>query len=356
MEKVKTKSFRKYIIKYNIVLVFLMIVTFIISLTLDDLLHWLGIFRNLDDTRVGNLFLIMMIVEVLFLNLFCSHRFSLEVKKVTKHINQLQDNDLSVDFEHSKVTEMEEILGALELLKNKLSESLEEQWRMEEHKQECIICLGHDMKAPIAVLKGNSELLAETSLDEMQLVYNQSNLDNIERMQQYIEVLMDVFHKGKLDELVFDEHNMDDFLEKLLAKYQILSKKYNIAVQTKVEECGVVIFDTFSLERVIDNIIMNAFSYSKEDGTICMTVKKQTEKVTICIEDSGDGFSKEMLNHATEAFVRGDKSRTTKDGEIHLGLGLYHAEKLMQNLGGELIISNSETLGGGKITIILKVK
>ncbi len=354
MGRMKTKSFQSILIENNSILIILIIIFFILSLEMDRALKLYQIFTFKDDKGAAILFLIMVMFAVIFLNALYNRRISREIKIVKDQIHKIQVKDLGDTIGHSGIAELEEMLLALNELKNELAASLETQWRMEEHKKECIIALGHDMKTPISILQGNSELLSETSLNELQMIYNESNLQNIDRLKKYMEILITTFYSCEQSIAKKKMQSMNVFWEELFLNYKVLSKQHEITLVTEVEEMGSFEFDDFLLERAVSNVVMNAFTYCGEHAVVRIRVKKEQDDILISIEDSGSGFSKELMEHAMEAFFRGDKSRKTIGNELHMGLGLYQTKELMRIHGAEVKLSNSEELGGAKVMIVLK--
>ena len=66
------------------------------------------------------------------------------------------------------------------------------------------------------------------------------------------------------------------------------------------------------------------------------------------ITDTGNGFSPEALKRATEQFYMDEQSRHSKS---HYGIGLYVANSIITQHGGQLILSNSEKTGGAQVVI-----
>lgn len=352
MGKVKSRSLRKILFKYSILHIVFMLFCFLISVQLHVFFQRYNFYKLKGDNGVVLFFFILMVIMVVNLNRYFNHKISTEVRQLTSQVKKLQEENLETIIGHSGITEIEQTLRALDKLQSELEHSLNEQWRMEKHKNECIIALGHDMKTPIAILKGNSELLAETELNQLQRIYNESNLYNVHRMQHYIEALIEAYKCNGKEDCRIKKQNFDDFFDKLINNYHLLSKKYHRTLKIEISPCGEYIFDALMLERAINNVVMNAFEYTKEDGTIKIILVR-TDLIHLIVEDSGKGFSDELLNHAMEAFVRGDKSRSKVKDELHLGLGLYQTKQIIDYHEGKLIISNSNTLGGAKIELIL---
>lgn len=353
MDKIKLKSLRRIFLDYSVSLFVFMLLCFIMAVQIDSFVQSRGIYRCESDNGVLLIFLILMTIVIIYQSWHYGRMISAEMQQLTDQVINIQQERLDAKAGHSRIREIELTLGVFEQLKSELADSLEKQWRMEEQKKECILALGHDMKTPIAILKGNSELLTESGLNELQCVYNESNLYNIDRMQQYTEAIIQVFKSDNRGEITRKSQDFDAFAQQLMQNYQLLAEQSGRRLESEIHSCGMYDFDASMLERAINNIIMNALEYSPEQGTVKIRLYRN-DAIHIIVEDSGSGFSDDMLEHATEAFVRGDKSRTKSRDTLHIGLGLYQARQAIEAHGGELVIANSETFSGASIEIILR--
>ncbi|MCI8286426.1 MAG: sensor histidine kinase, partial [Lachnospiraceae bacterium] len=75
---------------------------------------------------------------------------------------------------------------------------------------------------------------------------------------------------------------------------------------------------------------------------------EKDNSILCSITDMGSGFSPEALKHATELFFMDEQSRHSKS---HYGIGLYVADSIIAQHGGQLILSNSEKTGGAQVII-----
>lgn len=102
------------------------------------------------------------------------------------------------------------------------------------------------------------------------------------------------------------------------------------------------------LERAIMNVVNNALDYSPQDSSISISMMGDNGSLKISVTDAGPGFSQEDLLHAEEQFYMADRSRSSN---LHFGMGLFITKSIVQQHGGQLILSNSEKTGGAQVTI-----
>lgn len=106
--------------------------------------------------------------------------------------------------------------------------------------------------------------------------------------------------------------------------------------------------DKEQLIRAFVNVFSNAAEHTPTGKTVFFDVSEKESEILFFITDMGSGFSPEALKRATEQFYMDDKSRSSKS---HYGIGLYVANSIITQHGGQLILSNSEKVGGGQVIV-----
>lgn len=100
-----------------------------------------------------------------------------------------------------------------------------------------------------------------------------------------------------------------------------------------------VVGDKSRLERVLSNLVENAFRYSPEESTVVIDLKQGGDRICVTIDDKGSGVQPEMVGNLFKKFAQG-KSRSGR-----VGLGLYFCRITIERWGGE--IGYSHRLEGG---------
>lgn len=308
--------------------------------------------------QINTLLLILLIIfcfiSIITITLIWAKKISKELNPLLKASEEIRKQNLDFQIKNSNIQEFNAILESLEKIKLGLSESLRTNWREEEKKRNQISALSHDIKTPLSIIKGNSELLGETNLTEEQQTYLNYIRKNTNRISKYIETLMLVNKSNQANELNLLEIKTEKFVENIekLAKEFTSTYKLNLLEDISYDD-DFLIVDLKNFERAFLNILSNAEEQSPKNSTIELLISSKGEKLQISILDQGHGFTGEDLLYATDQFYQGDKSRHSKE---NYGIGLFVAEQIINMHGGSLVLENRTDTIGAKVTILLPVK
>ena len=312
--------------------------------------------KNLPQINVLLLILLIIFcfISIITITLIWAKKISKELNPLIEASEEIRKQNLDFQVKKSNVQEFNVILESLEKIKLGLSESLKTNWREEEKKRNQISALSHDIKTPVSIIKGNSELLGETNLTEDQESYLNYIKKNTNRIGKYIETLMLVNKSNQANELNFTQIRAKEFVENIekLAKEFTSTYKLNLLEDINYDD-DFLIVDLKNFERAFLNILSNAEEHSPKNSTIELLICSKTDKLEISILDQGHGFTGEDLLYATDQFYQGDKSRNSKE---NYGIGLFVAEQIINMHGGSLVLENRTDKIGAKVSILLPVK
>lgn len=293
-------------------------------------------------------FLQLIILFILWSNKFAK-KVNRELKTLLTTMEKIKEKNLDFNVGNSNIEEIGKVLKGIEKLKDSLKIALEEQWLLEKQQKEQVSALAHDLKTPLTIVKGNSELLKETELTKEQTKYCSYIEESSAQMNEYIKKLL-TFTKSGIDK---DSPNKMINVIKILSSVQRQSealsttKRINIVWKVSGEELVCIKGDEQEVERAILNVIKNAFDFSPKHSTITIDGIADHDTLTIKVKDEGKGFSNKMLKYGKEQFVMDNESRGTTG---HHGLGLYIANTIITKYNGELTLSNDKH-GGGAVTV-----
>ncbi len=220
---------------------------------------------------------------------------------------------------------------------------------MQKQKSEFFANASHELKTPVAVMQGLSELLlAKDGLDEgskkqvarihkesVRLASLISDMLKLSRLEGG-EPLQEGLSSVSLREVA------EEALSELSAK---LSER---KIEATLTGDGNVVADGKKMFELVENLCSNAVNYNKDGGKISVKIQNDGGRVALNVSDTGIGIEKEHLPRLCERFYRVDKSRSKKTGGTGLGLAivkhicaLYNAELSIES---EIGIGTSVTV------------
>lgn len=298
------------------------------------------------------LLLVVFLVLVFVIILSVAVRFNRVVRRELSPLADaaamIQRQELEFDIVHGSVKEINTILNAMDDMRRNLKESLENQWRMEQMKNEQLSALAHDLKTPLTLVRGNTELLADTLLSEEQKEYGGCIMDSTLRMQEYVQTMIEITRSCGSIPLSRCKTDLDEFLRGLrkqaggLCAIRNIGLKWNCAVFTKQ-----IYAEPTLLSRALMNVFANAVEHTPRDGTILFEGSEDETHFIFTVSDTGKGFTQKALRHAKEQFYMDDDSRTAAGS--HYGMGLYIVDTIVKQHNGLLILENVSGTSGSSL-------
>lgn len=303
--------------------------------------------------KPDSLFIVLIFINEIVVCIGCVLWFSAVLSRglipLSKAVGQIRDGNLDFDTELSKIKEFNEITKSVNTLKNNLRLSLESQWKSEQQHRDHISALAHDIKTPLSSISGWTQLLSETDLSSEQYKF----VTNLYREEHAIEGLTDnlinaAIHESSDEQLIITFVPVTSFIEGVTASLQGLADVRHIHMEVHVpeEKCETAIDSALARQAVV-NVVSNALRFTPEHGQVVINAKA-SPALTVRVEDSGPGFTRQDLREATKMSYMADRSRSGR----HFGLGLAVAKTNVELHGGQLLLGKSVRLGGAQVDMI----
>ncbi len=272
-----------------------------------------------------------------------------KIDKLLTVVHKIEQQDLEFEIQKSRLFEVDQALDALDHMRHALRQSLERQWYDDKMRQEQLSALAHDLKTPLTIIRGNTELLFDTSLSAEQRECAEYIENSSLQMQEYVQALIAAAKSWDSYKPCMKRVSMDSLLLELKNQIDGLCAVNNISLHW---DCGhysaYITADHDLLIRMLINVLSNAVEHTPQGGEVIFEIEEHSNELSFLITDTGKGFSDEALKHATEQFFMEDDSRTSKS---HYGIGLYVAASIAKKHNGKIILENSAVAGGAKVTI-----
>jgi signal transduction histidine kinase len=221
----------------------------------------------------------------------------------------------------------------------------------EELKSTFISIISHELKTPVALIKGYVSTLRREDADWDRAIV-QDSLEVIEeeadRLTGLIENLLDAsrLQAGALP-IKRSDVNLPALAERMAERFRTQSKQHSFTVRLPAD-FPIVLADETRLEQVLSNLISNAIKYSP-GGEIAISGQARPENVIICVTDQGPGIAPGDIPYVFDRFYRApDAARQTKGA----GLGLYLSRAIIEAHGGRMWV-DPEVEQGARICFSL---
>lgn len=232
--------------------------------------------------------------------------------------------------------------------------------QLNEAKLQFFINISHEIRTPMTLIINPLEkLLADKKDSELHKTYLMI-YRNSQRILRLINQLMDIrkLDKGQMF-LKFREIDMVGFIDDLMRTFEYMARKKNIhfTFEHMMPQLKVWI-DLNNFDKVLMNILSNAFKYTPEEGEIQVSLatghdmaRKDAlrEYFEIAITDSGIGIDRNKIERIFERFYQIDNDVTKSN--FGTGIGLHLSRSLVQLHHGEILAENREDAPGSRFII-----
>ncbi|MEM8908976.1 MAG: response regulator, partial [Bacteroidota bacterium] len=147
---------------------------------------------------------------------------------------------------------------------------------------------------------------------------------NADRLLELIDQLLDLakLEAGKM-RLALCESDLSQFLNQLLQSFESLAKQRNIQLQFISRQQPLLsLFDPDKVEKIIINLLSNAFKFTPNDGKIVVLLQEKNGQAEIVVQDNGIGIPSEHMTHIFDRFHQVDASSTKAFEGSGIGLAL----------------------------------
>ena len=260
----------------------------------------------------------------------------------------LESTDLT---ESLTITEFLETNQKINRMQQQIEGMLEKERKQKEALAFKVSAASHDLKTPLTVIQGNSELLSQSAIEGKYLPYIQDIHIASNRMIEYINRLLLYSKTFYENENEWNEYSLQDVIESIDQEIHYLLKDKSIVTfqyDEQIDKNATVYLHLNYVLRAVMNMMQNALEYSLADKkAIKVDLHYTHQHLVISVWNNGAHLTEETLQHADSLFYRKDKNRNLNDA--HFGIGLAFVKRVSELHHGTLEIKNEDD--GVKVTI-----
>ena len=265
-----------------------------------------------------------------------------KIRRIAEKINE--GNDLSQRINLGKGDdELHTLANTFDVMFDRLQTSFENEVQFTSD-------VSHELRTPITVILTQAEYGKGyiSSVEEAQKSFGIIEKEG-QKMSKLVSQLLTLarMERGR-QKLNLENINLSELIEMTVETQTLSAKNKNIKFITKIMPEIYANIDEMMIMRVFTNLISNAISYGKQNGTVTVELFLKEDKIISKISDDGIGISEDKLDKIWLRFYQVDLS---KNGD-NSGLGLSMVKKIVELHKGEIFVE-SELGKGTTFTIIL---
>lgn len=303
--------------------------------------------RNAYIIAAAVIMLTTLILAALYLASGISRSILTPLRELSSAMGHIAEGNLDFEVHYKNDNELGQFCKSFDDMRTKLKQSLERQMFYEKSRKELVASISHDLKTPIATIKGYVEGLQDGIAKDK------------EKMSRYLAVIKkeingldhlinDLFKFSQLELEAFEMHKdrtdfklfFDEVLKELQIRFETIPRCLEVSGLPAV---AIVSIDVRRIRQVLENIIKNALEHTREGSRIQVNATLENQYVWVSVIDDGQGISEKDLPHIFDSLYRGENARPADSGS--LGLGLAICKKIVEAHGGHVWAESSPGMG-----------
>lgn len=232
-------------------------------------------------------------------------------------------------------------ISILKILSNRLRK-LTEYIVEKEFQEERLATIGklsstiiHDIKSPLAVIKGYIGLLKDKKTDKETQSYLETMNEAVDYILNMVEEILE-FGREK-SSLLYQKVNLKELIEDFINIFSKTLKEKDIKINVEADDGIFVEIDPNKFKRVLNNLLKNSVEAIEKKGTIDIMIKKFDDYVQLTIKDTGIGMQPYVLERIFEPFF--------SFGKVGTGLGMTVVKKIIEDHDGRIEVQSKPNKG-----------
>ncbi|MGQ9524331.1 MAG: sensor histidine kinase [Armatimonadota bacterium] len=218
--------------------------------------------------------------------------------------------------------------------------------RTEESRRRFLADVSHEMRTPVAGIKGTAEVLKSGAADDPTARdrFLSALVREADRLSSLLDNLLELerIDAGQLS-LRLEPVHLRSLAEEVAEDLGHRASEKNLVLTVDVPDHLYISADVAKIERVLLNLLDNAIKYTEQGGRVSVSAQPEGNRVRISVVDTGIGIPPEDLPHVFDRFYRVDKARSRRMGGS--GLGLAIVREIVEAHGGSVSVESKLGLG-----------
>lgn len=291
-----------------------------------------------ESALTANEFYLVIGIILLICGLFLSSIFSKMLTRPVIIMNNVTKEMARLNFEH-KIPEkgndeISELAHNINLMSTQLYTCITKMEQDIERRKQLIRDLSHELKSPIAVIKGYADGLRYGVADNTQAIekYCKVIANECEHMDKMVKEMLELSNLEQIAvPLKFETILIYDIVEKFSSKYNHTLKQKECKLFINGEKNTTVTADIKLLECIIGNLLGNAVKYVTDDGIIKINIHENETETIFSIFNTSEPVPEDKIEKIWDAFYKLDNARKRERDSHGIGLTIVKSAVRLHN-------------------------
>lgn len=313
---------------------------------------------NQKFKRMINFFTTLIFIIIFIASFIFSERITKPIKMLVKATEKVSKGNFDIDIDTEAKDEIGNLSFRFKMMISKIKEQIQtiendrdKLAKLQEESKLFFDNVTHELKTPITTITGYAQTIEDFGIknDEftrkgLKCIINESNrLNNM--VIELIELSKTSSKKFNYD---FGKVDIGGLIKETCEEMQIKGKKYNIGIESYIQEDLYIKGDKNRVKEVLINLIDNSIKYGDVNSIVHVNAYRQQNNVFIIVKDKGAGISEEYIGKIFDPFYRASKKVSRELGSA--GLGLAIVKEIVERHKGNIEIKSK--LGQGTEVIL----
>lgn len=210
---------------------------------------------------------------------------------------------------------------------------------LEQLKTEFLTIAAHELRTPLAVLRGYATLLRDKS-QGVPREYAEQVLQCADRLQKLSDDMLELkFLEGDQADLRLEMCPVEQVVSEVVDSYRSLARERELSIELAVDAAsGQVEADRGMLDAMLGSLLSNAIKFSPPKTNLRVAATGDDRQVTLVVQDQGKGLTPDQANHVFDPYYQADQSLSREAGGM--GLGLTLTSRMVNAHGGKIWVES----------------
>ena len=268
--------------------------------------------------------LILLVLDLLFAMLF-SRWFTRPVQQLSSGAKEIAAGNYDIQLpvvHHDEIGQLAEDFNHMAAEVN----------RSAQLEKDILANVSHDLRTPLTLIKGYAETVRDLTGTDAEKRTEQCNIivDETDRLSALVNSVMELSKvQSGAEKPNLIDFDMGELCFEVAGRYDALCDQNHWHLELQADKAAPVRADPAMMERVLHNLLGNAFHHIGADGQVMLRVLPQADGCRVEIEDHGPGIPPEDLPYIFDRYYRARQD----SGKVGTGLGLSITKAILQQHG-----------------------